>query len=349
MAQKVRIGLIGAGGFSKMRMLPAFQRVPGVEITAVANRRRASAEKVAAEFEIPEVANDYREVIASRNVDAVFVGAPPYVHHEVTLAALAAGKHVLLQTRMCTTAAEAREMHEAAEEAKARGVRTMLVPPNPFSRGRKFVQHLIESGYLGKLRHAMGYNLSASFADAKTPLSAGRNDLALYGPFNAGQLGLTYDAMAPWVGHATSLVAHRGWFVPERPATPDGPMAPNPYPDEASVIAETTSGAIALNVLNWTVHFADGRVELYGDEGTVVYRQRGDVILGARAGEEGLKELTIPPEYDSPWAVEDEFVRLVRGEIDEASFTFWDGVKNLEYLEAAYYSAVEGRRVELPG
>lgn len=314
----------------------------------MANRSRASAEKVAAEFEIPEIADDYRAVVESRNVDAVFIGAPPYIHRDATLAALEAGKHVLLQTRMSATADEARELHRKAEEARARGVRTMLVPPNPFHRGSKYVRHLIDSGYVGTLRYIQGFNMTATFADPKTPLSAGRNDLALYGMFNTGQLGLTYDAMTRWTGFATSLVSQRAVFVPKRPLTPDGPMARNPYPDQATTIADTESGAVMLNVLNWTVHFAESRVELYGDQGTIVYRQRGDVILGGRAGEEELKELPIPPEHDDPWRVEEEFVRLVRGEIDQPSFTFWDGVKNMEYLEAAYYSALEGRRVDLP-
>jgi len=102
-----------------------------------------------------------------------------------------------------------------------------------------------------------------------------------------------------------------------------------------------------MNVLNYSIHFGESRVELYGSEGTLVYRLKGDEILGARAGEPELQPLSVPAEHDHPWQVEDEFVRLVRGEIDEPSFTFSDGVKNMEYLEAAYYAATEGRRVEL--
>jgi predicted dehydrogenase len=348
MPNRVRIGIIGAGSFTTNRMLPNFQKLPDVEVTVVANRSRESSERVAERFGIPEIASDYRELVANPNVDAVFIGAPPSVHKEATFAALDAGKHVLCQTRFATSVAEARDMQEYADEARARGVRTMLVPPAPYYQGSKFVEHLIKSGYLGTLRHVQGFNVNASFADPTTPLSAGRNDLALYGQFNAIQLGLSYDVMSRWTGHARSVVAQRALFVPQRPLTPDGPMAPNPYPDEVTVIADTTSGAVAMNVVNWSLHFADARIELYGSEGTVVYKQRGDVILAARAGEEGLKQTAIPAEHDNPWRVEEEFVRLVRGEVDEASFTFADGVKNMEYLEASYYSAVEGRRIELP-
>ena len=132
MAETVRIGVIGAGGWSIARLLPNFQKLPGVELVSVANRRRATAAKVAEKFNIPTVAADFHEVIADPNVDAVFIGTPPYSHREMTLAALDAGKHVLCQTRISNTAAEARDMAAAADAAAARGIKTALVPPGPF-------------------------------------------------------------------------------------------------------------------------------------------------------------------------------------------------------------------------
>lgn len=347
MPQKVRIGIVGAGAFTKSRILPGFQKIVDCEVTIVANRGRASAEKVAAEFGIPRAGDDWRAVVASSEVDAVFIGTPPYLHREVTLAALEAGKHVLCETRIALSAAEALEMHEAAERARARGVRTMLVPPGPFHRGRRFVAHLVASGFLGRLTHVQAFNMNASMANPRTPLSVGRNDQAMYGQYNVAQLGLTYDVMVPWTGHALRVLAQRATFVPQRPLTPGGAPAPVPYPDEVTAIAETESGAVQMNLLNWAAHFAETRIELYGDEGTIVYRARGDQISGARAGEEALQPLDIPPEHDNPWRVEEEFVRLVRGEIEEASFSFWDGVHNMRYLEAVYRSGNEGRWVEI--
>jgi predicted dehydrogenase len=346
-ADTVRIGIIGAGSYTVNRMLPGFLKAPHCSVTTVANRRRENAEKVAAQFGIPDVADDWRQVLGSREVDAVLIGTPPNTHLEMTLAALEAGKHVLCQTRIATTADEARRMHEAALAAEKRGVRTMLVPPGPFHRGRRFVEHLVKSGYLGRVTHVQAFNMNGSMADPTTPLSVGRNDLELYGKYNAAQLGLTYDVMVPWAGHATRVLGQRATFVPERPLTPGGPMAKAPYPEEVTVISESESGAIVMNVLNWAARFSESRIELYGDRGTVVYKQRGDIILGAREGDEGLREMPIPPEHDSPWLVEEEFVRLVMGELDQPSFTFWDGVRNMEYLEAAYNSAVEGRWVEM--
>jgi predicted dehydrogenase len=342
------VGIIGAGAWTVSRLLPGFQNVEDCEVTTVVNRNRTNAEKVAAQFGVPKVVNDWRELVESDQVDAVLIGTPPNLHKEMALAALAAGKHVLCQTRIATSAADAREMNAAAEAAGDKGVVAMLVPPGPFYRGRRFIAHLVESGYLGKLRHVQAFNMSASFADPSTPLSAGRNDPELYGPYNAGQLGLTYDVMTPWTGHAKRVVAQRAIFTPERPLTPGGPMTKAYYPEEVTAIAETESGAVMMNVLNWSVHFAESRIELYGERGTVVYKQRGDVILAAQAGAEKLEPLSIPPEHDGVWKVEEEFVNLIRGEAKEPSFTFADGVKNMEYLEAVYHSGTDGRWVDLP-
>jgi predicted dehydrogenase len=347
MPETVRLGVVGAGAFSQNRMLPNFANIPGLDLQAVANRSRESGDAVAERFGIAHVVTDWREITESPEIDAVFVGTPPSAHLDIVLSALEAGKHVLCQTRIATSAEQARTMRSAAEAARERGVRCMLVPPAPWYRGSRFVEHLIQSGFLGKLRQVIGFNTNASFADPTTPLSGGRNDLALYGKFNAMQLGLSYDVMRRWTGSATSLVAQRASFIPRRPEKPGGPLVDNPYPDAVTVVAETESGASAINMLNYGVYFGESRIDLFGENGTVVYRLRGDSLTGATTGDTELRALAIPPELDNPWRVEEEFIQLVRGEIDEPSFTFEDGVANMEYLEAAYYAATEGRRVTL--
>ncbi len=58
--------------------------------------------------------------------------------------------------------------------------------------------------------------------------------------------------------------------------------------------------------------------------------------------------MDIPPEHQNPWLVEENFIKLCRGEIEDTDFTFYDGLKHMEYQEATYQAAVEGRRVDLP-
>src|SRR6476620_5374208 len=127
MAEKLRIGIIGAGGIVKSRHLPALRRIDGVEVAAVSNRSRESGEAVAREWGIPEVLTDWRALVARDDLQAVFIGTWPYTHAEMSIAALEAGKHVFCQARMARDTAEAKAMLQCAERHP--GQVAMLCPP----------------------------------------------------------------------------------------------------------------------------------------------------------------------------------------------------------------------------
>ena len=93
----LRIGIVGAGQITRTRHLPGFRTIPGVGIVGVCNSRREIAVRVAREFDIPKVYGNWEELIHDREIDAVVIGAWPYLHCPVTLAALDSGKHVLTQ------------------------------------------------------------------------------------------------------------------------------------------------------------------------------------------------------------------------------------------------------------
>src|SRR4051812_25213139 len=107
MPTPLRIGLIGAGGNTRFRHIPGLQALEGVVLHAVCNRRPESTEALAREFQVPHRYSHWEEVIADRDVDAVIIGTWPYLHCPITLSALAAGKHVLTESRMSMNSAEA--------------------------------------------------------------------------------------------------------------------------------------------------------------------------------------------------------------------------------------------------
>ncbi|HNT89427.1 MAG TPA: Gfo/Idh/MocA family oxidoreductase, partial [Candidatus Hydrogenedentes bacterium] len=115
--QQIRIGIVGLGGICRTRHVPGLRKIDGVEIVVVANRSRESGERAAREFDIPEVAESWRDVVAREDIDAVLIGTWPYMHREVSIAALNAGKHVFCQARMAMDYAEAREMRDAARRS----------------------------------------------------------------------------------------------------------------------------------------------------------------------------------------------------------------------------------------
>ena len=82
--QAIRVGFVGAGANTKLHHIPKLRAQPGVVLVGVANRSKASGEKVAKEFDIPKVFGDWREVIASPDVDAICIGTWPYMHAEMS-------------------------------------------------------------------------------------------------------------------------------------------------------------------------------------------------------------------------------------------------------------------------
>ena len=71
----IRIGLVGAGANTRLRHIPGFREQEGVEIVSVANRSRESGERIASEFEIPKVYDNWVELIEADDTDA-FASVP---------------------------------------------------------------------------------------------------------------------------------------------------------------------------------------------------------------------------------------------------------------------------------
>jgi len=344
MFDSVRIGIVGAGGFSRRRLLPGLLAVPGVRLTAVANRTLASAERVALEFEIPTPTADWRDVVTSADVDAVVVGTEPYFHHEVVMAALEAGKHVLCQTRMATSVAQAREMLALADASGARG---MLVPSGSYLRWRRYVKHLLETGYVGRVHQVFAYYLVPNYADGDAPLHR-RQDHRAFGAINPLHLGIDWDVLRPWFGDPERLLAWGKAFTPQRVDAATAAIVDVEMPDAITVIAEMPGGATVTCVQSGVAHFGDERIDIYGDEGTITY-SRDAGLQGARVGDDALAGMVVPDDFVDQWKAEEEFISLVRGEIDAppGGISFRDGLKNIEFLEAANRSVVAGGWVTL--
>jgi predicted dehydrogenase len=104
-------------GFAGGSHVEALRRVPRVEVAAVAggseDRARAAAERLG----VPAATGDYRTLLADSSIDAVHNCTPNDLHHEVTAAALAAGKHVLAEKPLAMDSAETADLVARAEHA----------------------------------------------------------------------------------------------------------------------------------------------------------------------------------------------------------------------------------------
>ena len=114
---RVRVGLIGCGGISRAHV-PGYRELRDAgEVVAVADVDRARAEERARELGCGSVYADYQEVLARSDVDAVDICLPHFLHAPVALAAIAAGKHVLVEKPIAVRLDEAEAMVSAADRA----------------------------------------------------------------------------------------------------------------------------------------------------------------------------------------------------------------------------------------
>lgn len=344
MAQKtVRIGFIGAGGIARERHLPGLKEVEGVELVAVANRRRASAEKVASEYGFADVHEDWREVIARPDVDAVFIAAPPYLHRDATIAALTAGKHVFCQARMARTYAEAKAMYVAARQTD---LVTMVCPPPHAMRGDLLMKKLIHEAYLGDLREVHVHSIAGPFVDSATPLHW-RQDAFISG-YNTLNLGMLAEVVHRWVGYFRQVSALTAVHTPRRPKAGSVQEVAVDVADSVGIVASMRNGALAVFHFSGAAHFGgENRIELYGSEGTLIYPVASHAILGGRKGDKELQSIVTPPELVREWRAEAEFINAIRTG-DPVSPDFEEGLRYVEFTEAVYRSARFGQAVTLP-
>lgn len=131
-ARPLRVAMIGYGFMGAAhsvgwRQAPRVFDLPrAVEMTVVVGRNADAVASAAAKWGWAESATDWREVIARDDIDVVDIVTPGDSHAEIAIAALEAGKHVLCEKPLANTVAEAEAMAEAAERARARGIRSMV-------------------------------------------------------------------------------------------------------------------------------------------------------------------------------------------------------------------------------
>ena len=341
---RIRVGVVGAGGNTRLHHIPKLKAQRDVEIVSVCNRSRESSERVAKEFGIPKVYADWRELVAAPDTDAIVIGTWPYLHCAVSLAALDAGKHVMTEARMAMNAREARLMLEGARHHPH--LITQVVP-SPFTlRVDRTVQARIAEGYLGDLYAIELRGGGSAFANLDGPLHW-RHDRDRSG-FNILNMGIWYEALMRWGGEATRVLAMTKVCVKAR-RDEDGVMRAVPVPDHVEVIADLACGALARLQFSAVTGLAAGaEAWLFGRDGTLRYEQASQKLFGGRRGDAALQEIPIPADRAGGWRVEEEFVNAIRGRERITHTTFEDGVKYMEFTEAVTRSAQSGQAIALP-
>lgn len=335
----LRIGIVGAGANTKSRHIPGFQAIDGVEVVAVCNRTRESGQRAADEFGIARVFDDWQTLVESDEIDAVCIGTWPYLHCPITLAALAADKHVLTEARMAMNLAEAKEMYAASQQSDKVA---MIVPAPMYLESEALLLEMIADGVFGDWLEIHATSLTGGY-NPGAPLHW-RQRRELSGD-NIMGMGIINETVRRYAGDERAVMAHGALFTAERHHAESGATAAADVPESLGVIAEMESGATAVYHLSSVARQGRAGIEFYGTKGTI---RLGDGPAQVALGEdEALRPLQVPAERVGGWQVEADFVDAIRDGRPVTHTNFADGVKYMTFTDGVQRSLREGRRVEL--
>ena len=362
MSHKIRVGVIGTSDYADFMYLSFLKDYPRAELAAICGQNRERTEKRAAQYGIPQVYTDYRQMIQAGNLDGVIVAAPDDLHYEMTMLALEAGLHVICDKPLAISAQQALEMYEAAMKA---GVKHQVTFTYRWIPVFQYLRDLIAEGFLGRCYHAE-FRYLAGGGRQKNETNDWRYDQKRTNG-NLADMGSHMIDMARWLlGEITRVSALLGVFV-EVP-TMDGD-AVTPSNDTAFLLTEFANGAhgtiLATRVAYLPNRGMQQEIRLYGQNGSLELNvnyfgvDEGVSFQGARLQDKQFQPLEIPASYGSFKAPFDWFNILARQSVgcrawvdailDDRPVTpsFYDGLKAQQVIEAALVSHQSGKWVAI--
>lgn len=338
MANPLRIGVIGAGSNTRNKHIPGFQAIQGVEVVTVANRTEESSRRVAKEFGIPRIAKDWQAVIDDPEVDAVCIGTWPYLHAQATLAALAAGKHVLTEARMAMNHDEAKDMLAAAD---AKPELVAQIVPAPFTLEYDATVHRLLAEEMGAVRSVRLVHGSAAAIDPQAPLTwRQRKDLSGH---NIMTMGILFETAQRWLGSGVDvdwIRADAAIFIPERPMPSGEGRAPVTIPDSLAFIGRYNTGAQLMGDF-CCVNAGEPAwfIDVQCERGSLHFDLAEGNFYHARPGEEG--EPLKPDEGTAVgWRVEQDFVDSIRDGKPVTLTSFADGARYMRFTDMVWESGM---------
>jgi predicted dehydrogenase len=293
------------------RNVTSFFDVPAFEQKILVGRDPKAVAAAAAAYGWAGTASDWREAIDREDIDIVDICAPGWMHAEIAVAALKAGKHVLVEKPLSNTLAEAEAMAAAAKAARVKGVQSMIgfnyrrVPALALAR------ELVSEGRIGTVRHVRAAYLQDWLVDPKSPMSwrlrketAGSGALGDIASHAVDQiLFLLDDAVTGVSGRLRTFVAKRPGANGTEDVTVD---------DAAWATLTLASGAVASVEVS---RMATGKknslqLEIYGDKGSLLFDLEKLNELGFLDGttpirEQGFRRLLLTepghPYMDAWW------------------------------------------------
>jgi len=345
MDKKVGVGLIGSQFISTIHA-ESLKTAVDAQVLAVMSPTEEHVRIFAEKFDIPNHFTDLDQMLAMDEIDMIVIGAPNFLHCDITLKAAAAGKHIVVEKPFCMNLAEADRMIEACTKAN---VKLMYAEELCFTPKYVRLKGLLDEGALGKpvlLKQSEKHD--GPHADHFWDVERSGGGVTM-------DMGCHAIAFFRWLNGKNpikSVYAQMSTSVHTAKTKGD---------DNSIIILEFENGVTAIAEESWTkLGGMDDRAEIHGSEGVAyadvlqgssiqTYSTKGVGYAVEKAGSTVGWSYTIYEEiwnYGFPQEFE-HFVDCVKND-KEPIVTGEDGKAVLEVIYAAYESAGTGRKVMLP-
>ena len=371
----IKIGLIGYGGIGRVhaaayRAIPFHYGLPAdsIQIAAVATTRESTARAAADEIGCDQYSADYRDLLASADIDAIDICTPNNSHHEIALAAAAAGKHIYCEKPLAMNESEAIEMAEAVRDA---GVKAQLTFNFRFFPALARARQLMTEGFCGRVFSFRGRYHRSSYISADKAMSW-RLQREITGGGALFDLGShILDLLVYLLGDFAAVNATLDTLIKQRPiAAGTDETAPVEVDDIALLQARLVCGALGTVEISrmGTGATNDVVLEIFGDKGAIrfdlaepawlqVYDVReGDHVRGFRKIEtvgryagQRAPDWSMPPGFMRAHAeCQYQFIRAIWDDTP-AEPSFADGLHIQRIMAAAETSSARGGWVDVSG
>ena len=271
-------------GFGGRVHVPAL-RAAGFSVAALVGRDADRTRRRAARLDVPHAVTALDDALTLPGVAAVTIASPPATHRELTLATLAAGKHVLCEKPFALDAAEAEAMLNAAEAA---GVTHLVGHEFRWAVDRAVVRRAIAAGEIGEPRLATLVHHLDLVADPGARMPAWWFDAGAGGGWLGASGSHAVDQLRTWVGEIASVSAALGLLSDRSAGSADDTFTTRlRFASGAEGVLQQTAGA-------WGPSVAVSRVA--GSKGTVWLDDGAAWIADAS----GTRRLPVPDDLALP-------------------------------------------------
>jgi predicted dehydrogenase len=342
---KVKTAVVGAGAQGFGTHVRACMETDDIELIAVCDIQQTKLERVTAKYNVPYTFTDYRQLLNMEEVKAVIIALPNYLHAQVTIDALRAGKHVLVEKPMAFNSEEARAMLAARDQT---GKVLMVGQNNRFRPEAILMKEMVSSGACGEVYNAeaawwrrlcgqRGWFIDKNRAGGGALVDIGVHALDLCWwlmgcPTPEHVLGMSYQKFGDVIRNTPTIF---GDYEPDTPFTVD---------DFAAGLIKFTDGRTLYIGASWAANTEDRGivVVLRGTKAGFSMDSSGLRFITERDGKLVIEKPTLPPGR----SLHQHFANCIRGK-EEVIPKPEHGLQVMKMLDAIYESTKKGGAVQL--